>query len=104
MGRGFVEKRANVKLDRYLHLNRVEPVPPPVRLEYSRLGPPPRGALGRAALVVLFGAGVKLAIAFGCLGVAFAVGLWLEPAVLAGVLLVSFSIGSLMMLVAMVRR
>jgi hypothetical protein len=98
-----VKKRDNLKLNRYLHRNRVEPLPAPLSLEYSSL-PPPRRALWRMTIEFVFAVGTRLVIALAGLGVAIAIGLWQEPTALAGILLVVFSILSLMVLIAMLRR
>jgi hypothetical protein len=56
------------------------------------------------ALHVAFGAGARLGIGLAGLGAAVAIGLWQEPAVLAGILLVVFSILAFMVFIAMLRR
>src|SRR5438477_3837916 len=73
-----VKKRDNLKLDHYLHRNRVLPLPAPLPLEYSRLHSPRRG-FWRMTLDVAFGVGTRLAVALAGLGVAIAIGLWQEP-------------------------
>jgi hypothetical protein len=98
-----VKKRDNVKLERYLNRNRALPVAEPLRLEYSSL-PPPRRHAWRAALGAIFGAGGRLGIALGCLGAGVAIGLWQEPTALAAILLAAFTIVSLLVLIAMLRR
>jgi hypothetical protein len=103
LGRGPVGKRDNSKLDRYLNRNKPLPVLPPVRLEYSSL-PPPRRAIWRMTLDVLFGAGARLGIACAFVGAAAAIGLWQRPTALVGILLVIFSIVSVLVLIALLRR
>jgi len=98
-----VGKRDNPKLDRYLNRNKPLPVLPPVPLEYSSL-PPPRRAFWRMTLEVLFGAGARLGIACAFVGAAASIGLWQRPAALVGILLVMFSIVSILVLIAMLRR
>lgn len=99
-----MNKRANLKLDRYLNRNRVEPLPARLPLEYSRLPAAPRRAFWRVTLHVAIGAAARVAIGFACLSAMFALGLWQGPAALAGFLLATFWVLSLMVLIAMLRR
>ena len=52
----------------------------------------------------MFGAGGRLGIGVVSLGAGVAIGLWQEPTALAGILLAGFTIVSLLVLIAMLRR